>query len=93
MDTDDLSDRTYIAIMLEAEKFNHDLTLQFGLLSYQCKNEDEFISKSEKLIRKILKYDEEEIEEMFFGKPPSSEELHIALKKIQENIKRRNKTI
>ncbi|MBK7447810.1 MAG: hypothetical protein IPJ45_17655 [Ignavibacteria bacterium] len=88
MDTDDLSDKTYNAIMREAENFNHDLTLQFGLLSYQCKNEDEFISKSEKLIRKILKYDEEEIEEMFFGNLPSTEELHIALKIIKENIKK-----
>ncbi len=32
MDTDDLSEKTYRAIMVEAERFNHDLTLQFGLL-------------------------------------------------------------
>ena len=36
IDTDDLSDRTYKAILLEAEKFHHDLTLQFGLLSGEC---------------------------------------------------------
>jgi len=34
MDTDDLSDKTYTAIMIEAERFNGDLTLQFGLLSF-----------------------------------------------------------
>jgi hypothetical protein len=28
IDTDDLSDKTYKAIMIEAEKLNHDLTLQ-----------------------------------------------------------------
>lgn len=88
MDTDDLSDKTYNAIMREAENFNHDLTLQFGLLSYQCKNEDEFIIKSVKLIRRILKYDKEEIEDVFFGNPPSTEKLHIALKKIKENIEK-----
>jgi len=33
MDTDDLTNKTYNAILGEAEKFHHDLTLQFGLLS------------------------------------------------------------
>ena len=37
IDTDDLSNKTYKAIMLEAENFNHDLTLQFGLLSMNAK--------------------------------------------------------
>ena len=32
MDTGDLSEEAYRAIMIEAEIFNHDLTLQFGLL-------------------------------------------------------------
>ena len=31
MDTDELSKETYRAIIIEAEKFHHDLTLQFGL--------------------------------------------------------------
>ncbi len=29
IDTGDLTDKTYKAIMIEAERFNHDLTLQF----------------------------------------------------------------
>lgn len=33
MDTDDLSNEVYNVILVEAEKFNHDFTLQFGLLS------------------------------------------------------------
>jgi hypothetical protein len=37
MDTGDLSEETYRAIMIETEVFNHDLTLQFGLLSGYCK--------------------------------------------------------
>jgi hypothetical protein len=31
MDTDDLSIPTRSGIIIEAEKFNHDLTLQFGI--------------------------------------------------------------
>lgn len=45
IDTRDLSDKAYKAIMIEAEKFNHDLTLKFGLLSYDCKDENDFIAK------------------------------------------------
>ena len=33
MDTDDLSNEAYQGIIIEAEKFNHDLTLQFGVLA------------------------------------------------------------
>jgi hypothetical protein len=32
MDTGDLSIPTYDGIISEAEKFNHDLTLQFGAI-------------------------------------------------------------
>ena len=87
IDTDDLSDKTYEAIMIEAEKFNHDLTLQFGLLSYHCKNEKEFINKSQMLISEMLTYNKYEIDDMFFGNPPSKKEFHVALKKIETNIK------
>ncbi len=45
IDTEDLTDKTYKAIMIEAERFDHNLTLQFGLLSYQCKDEADFIKK------------------------------------------------
>ncbi len=54
MDTDDLSDKTYKGIIAEAEKFNHDLTLQFGLLSSLCEDEKDFISKSKQLIGEML---------------------------------------
>ncbi len=86
MDTDDLSDKTYKAILGEAEKFNHDLTLQFGLLSYECKNEAEYIKKSQMLISEMLQYDEAERDDMFFGNPPAKKEFHEALKKILANI-------
>ncbi len=86
IDTGDLTDKTYEAIMIEAEKFNHDLTLQFGLLSYHCKDEKDFIQKSKKLITEMLKYDEDDIDDIFFGNPPPSKEFHKALNKISRNI-------
>ena len=69
MDTGDLSEETYRAIMIEAEHFNHDLTLQFGLLSGECKDEDDFIRKSILLIEEMKNYDETDLDDMFFGNP------------------------
>lgn len=43
MDTDDLSRESYDGILVEAEKLTHDLTLHYGLLSYNCKDETEYI--------------------------------------------------
>lgn len=86
IDTDDLIDKTYKAIMIEAERFDHNLTLQFGLLSYECKDEPDFIKKSKHLINRMLKYDKGQIDDMFFGEPPAKNEFHKALNKISENI-------
>ncbi len=45
MNTDDLSREAYKAVMIEAEKFDHDLTLRFGVLASQCDNEDEYLQE------------------------------------------------
>lgn len=55
MDTDDLSRETYTGILVEAEKLTHDLTLHFGLLSYDCKNETDYIEKAKKLTEELIK--------------------------------------
>lgn len=86
MDTGDLSEETYRAIMLEAESFNHDLTLQFGLLSSECENEEIFIQKSIQLISEMKRYDDIDLDDMFFGNPPNVNSFHIALKRILDNI-------
>ena len=86
MDTDDLSEETYQAIIIEAERFSHDLTLQFGLLSYKCKNENEYLDKSILLINEMKKLDEIGLEDMFFGNPPGMEQFHKVLDKILDNI-------
>ena len=86
MDTDDLSEETYQAIILEAERFYHDLTLQFGLLSYKCQNENEYLENSILLINEIKKLDEIGLEDMFFGNPPGMDQFHQVLDKILVNI-------
>ncbi len=86
MDTDELSIEVYKAIIIAAENFSHDLTLQYGVLSYECANEQEYLDKSEQLTNEILNYDEVELDDLFFGNPPKKEKLHIALKKIISNI-------
>lgn len=86
IDTGDLTDRAYKAIIIEAERFHHDLTLKFGLLSNECDNESTFIKKSEALIHKMLTYDEHELEYIFFEDPPRKKDFHAALNKILSNI-------
>ena len=86
IDTGDLTDKTYQAIMIEAERFDHNLTLQFGLLSYQCKDEVDFIKKAKQLIKQMLTYNMADIDDVFFGEPPTKKEFHNALNKILNNI-------
>ena len=53
MDTDELSEETYFGIFSEAELFDHNLTLQFGLLSYQCNSEAEYLKGALELIEEF----------------------------------------
>jgi hypothetical protein len=86
MDTDDLSRETYQAIFIEAEKFNHDLTLRFGVLAGQCKDEHEYIDKSIKTINYLRKADKEFLSDIFFGDIPDLKALNSVLDKISNNI-------
>lgn len=73
MDTDNLSKETYEAVLGTAEKFHHDLTLQFGLLSSYCDNDDEFLDESEALIKDWLELNDLQYvaEDIFFEDPPT----------------------
>lgn len=86
MDTGDLSEEAYRSIMIEAESFHPDLTLQFGLLSSHCKDENDFIEKSIQLISEMKKYDHADLDDMFFGNPPKMNKFQTALKRIFNNI-------
>lgn len=88
MDTDDLSEEAYKAIIFEAEKFDQNLTLQFGLLSTNCKNEEEFLLESIKLIDEIIDLSEEELNDVFFGEDPDKVKLTKTLAKIKSNIEK-----
>ena len=86
MDTDDLSREVYRGILIEAEKLSHDLTLHFGMLSYESKNETEYIEKAEQLTKGILKLKDFELEDFFWGETPDKEKLKLTLGKIISNI-------
>jgi len=91
MDTDDLSQEAYKAIIIEAELFDHNLTLRFGLLSSDCEDEVEYLNKSIKLATALKKVSNYTLENIFFGEPPSRENLNKVLDKIIDNIKTVNK--
>ena len=88
MDTNDLSRETHIAIIDTAERFHHDLTLQFGVLADDCNTDNEFLYESESIIKEWLTdWDlEEAIMEIFFDNTPSKKEFKKILDKILINI-------
>ena len=86
MDTDDLSTEAYQGIIIEAEKFNHNLTLQFGVLASHCKDEEEYLDKASDLISEFKSMAEEELIDVFFGTLPDIKSLNITLDRIIANI-------
>ncbi len=86
MDTDNLSNEAYKGIIIEAEKFNHDLTLQFGVMASSCKNEEAYLKEAKKLIKEIRNLDKSALSDLFFGSPPEKKSLLLTLDKISANI-------
>lgn len=87
MDTDQLSTETYKAVLIEAEKFNDDLALQFGVMASSCINETEYLKNAKLLILEIRNLDEYDLTDMFFGTLPNQKALKKTLNKIIQNIK------
>ncbi len=94
MDTDDLSKATYNGVLIEAEKFNHDLTLQFGVLASGCKDDDDYLNQAESLIKDWLNENDifSLIDDIFFGQEVNEDAFRITLHKIQYNIAEIRKT-
>lgn len=94
MDTDDLSIPTYQGIIIEAEQFNHDLTLQFGVLASECRNDDDYLNKSEAMIKEWLSGDNFGVvaDDIFYGEEIDLETFRTILKKILSNIAEIRKT-
>ena len=88
MDTDDLSREAYDGILIEAEKLSHDLTLHYGLLSYDCEDETEYVEKAEKLTSRIMKIADYRLNDFFWGNPPDKKRLENTLNKILKNIEK-----
>ena len=86
MNVTDLTDKTYTAIIEEAENFDEILSEQFALLTGQCSDEKDFINQAMDLTKGMLTYDEDEIDELFEGEAPPIVEIHHTLKRILENI-------
>lgn len=94
MDTDDLSIPTYNGILVEAEKFNHYLTLQFGVLASSCKDDDDYLHKAEILINEWLQVQNfnDIIDDIFFGAKINKVAFRNTLNKILSNISEIRKT-
>jgi len=86
MDTRDISEQTYKAVLDEAELAHHDLALQFGLLAKICSDEADYIAKSNQLIALMLQYPDEDIDAIFLENPLSRKAFHEALYKISDNL-------
>jgi hypothetical protein len=86
MDTRDISELTYKAILEEAEVAHHDLALQFGLLAKICTDEEDYIEKARQLAKLMLQYPEEDIDAIFLADPLTKEQFHQVLHKISYNI-------
>jgi hypothetical protein len=86
MDTDDLSREAYIGILAEAENLTHDLTLHFGVLSYSCETEADYIQNAKELTKDIMKMKNHELDDFFWGSPPDKNMLIETCKKILDNI-------
>ncbi|TVQ06172.1 MAG: hypothetical protein EA359_01525 [Balneolaceae bacterium] len=86
MDTDDLSTEAYQGIIIEAERFDHDLTLVFGVMASDCKDEEEYLDMALVLIHELRSMDEEELTDVFFGKIPDIKSLNLTLGRIVKNI-------
>ena len=87
MDTDDLSEQTYTAVIVEADLFHHDLSIPYGLLAGHCKDDDDFLDQSASLTKSLLEGDQKELaEEIFFGEEVDLSAFRACLQRIQANI-------
>lgn len=73
---------------MEAKKLTHDLTLHYGLLSYDYKNETEYLEKAKSLTSELLKADEIDLDDLFFGNPPNRQDLQNTLHRILLTIEK-----
>ena len=86
MDTDDLSTETYTGVLIEAENFHHDLTSEFGILSMDCEDDDEFLDASLQLIEEFKTFTAEDLDSIFLENVPDLASFQNLLETITNNI-------
>ncbi|MDP2303665.1 MAG: hypothetical protein Q8N03_14700 [Ignavibacteria bacterium] len=87
MDTDDLSIEAYDAILRKSEMFHHDLTLQFGVLTSFCENENEYLEKSLLTITNWESNIEQSTRSIFYDNIPELNSFKSVLKELKEAVK------
>lgn len=94
MDTADLSIPTYNGIIIECERYHYDLTLQFGVLASDCKDDDDYLNKAEAMINEYLADDDFDViaDEIFFGESVDLDAFRTMLEKLLVNISEIRKT-
>ncbi len=88
MDTDDLSNEAYKGILLEAERFHHNLTIHFGVLAGDCATEGDYLDAAEKLVKNLLNVTPDRLDDFFFNEIDDLSALPATLDKILLNIAR-----
>ena len=89
MDTDELSEETYKAIIITSEKFNHNLTLQFGVLASVCSDDNDYLLKANNLIIEWKSDLSNSINEIFFDTAkPAASTFENLLSNIQSKIEK-----
>ena len=86
MDINLLSEEAYTAVIAEAESFDDDLATHFEFLSEISNDEGEYLEKAVALAKDILKFDDEELEDLFYGSMPDKSALSEVLHAIMSNI-------
>jgi len=87
MDTDELSEEAYNAVIIKADKFHHDLTLQFGVMASDCKDENEYLNEAILLIKKYESDIESAMDGIFYENTPKKSTFKSVLKEIKNSIK------
>jgi hypothetical protein len=89
MDTDELSEETYKAIIITSEKFNHNLTLQFGILASVCSDDNDYLFKANNFIIEWKSDLANTINEIFFDTAkPKASIFENLLSNIQSQIEK-----
>jgi hypothetical protein len=86
MDTDNLSNETYNEVLLESERLTHDLTIHFGVIAKDCKDERVYPDKAYNLSKNILKLTDNQLQDFFWGAVPDKTIIIVTLNKIISNI-------